>query len=103
MLQYRDGGTVKLPISYRCEAVGEDMTGDSSARGEGVDDRGALTAWLGQGVYTERWGQPPQRLYLQRLVNPEPQRKLKSFSLTARHALFLVAATVERLGPQKKH
>ncbi len=95
-LQYRDGGTLQLPLRYRSPTIGEDLPVEHPHIGEPVSERIAATAWLGAGVFTERWGEPPQRLYMEHLINPQPSRKLKSFSLAANRSLFLVAATVER-------
>ena len=96
VLTYRDGGVLRLPLSFRTGPTDIAEPIEQPQKGEAMTDHVAPAAWLGAGFYTERWGSQPQRLYLERLVNPQPKRKLKSFSLVAYRALFLVAATAER-------
>jgi hypothetical protein len=98
-LEYRDGGVLRLPLSFRTGSIDIAEPIEQPQQGEAMTDHVSPAAWLGAGFYTERWGSQPQRLYLERLVNRQPKRQLKSFSLVAHRALFLVAATVERPNP----
>ena len=95
ILHFRDGGERRIELSMRAgHHAYPDIVPDDGL-GESASWRGAKVAWLGRSRQGARMVHPPAPLYVMRVPNPEPERRLASLSLEARSAPYIVAITAD--------
>ena len=95
ILRYRDGGERRIELAMRAGHHAYPDIAPDDGLGESASWRGARIAWLGRSRQAARMIHPPAPLYLMRVPNPEPERRLASLSLEARSAPYIVAITAD--------
>ena len=93
VLRYRDGGERRQEHSFKVDPIGIDALVDE--RGDDEAARGAKVAWLARWHANTYRLQPPLKIFLVHVDNPEPRRELASLSLIARSAPYILAITAQ--------